>query len=449
MKAALYIRVSTQEQVENYSITTQRERLEAFCKSKGWLIYDIYTDPGYSGSNIDRPDLKRMLNDLDKFDTVVVYRLDRLSRSQRDTLTLIEDYFLKNSVDFVSITETLDTSTPFGKAMIGILSVFAQLERETITERMRNGLIKRAQEGYRVAGGNYDPAGYKTLENGDLEIIPEEAEHIKKAADLYEQYHSITKVQNKLKELGYPVWRFRRYRDILPNWLYAGYVSFAGEYYKGRHQPILSSEQIKRIRALFDRHPGNNVHRAKESLFSGLITCGKCGESYVTWMHYEKGRKYRYYTCRARRFPAEYDKKCMNSNWNGKKLEKLIVQEINNLTIEKRLGDKRTPKIDYDKQLKKIDAKMERIIDLYADPEGGFEKSLLDKQVKKLNREKSLIIKKRQMKEEQEKDITPEQLKQYSIDLASADFPEKQAVIQKLIRGIVIKGESVEIEWNF
>ncbi|MGR5966684.1 recombinase family protein [Bacillus cereus] len=83
-------------------------------------------------------------NDLKNIDVVVVYKLDRLSRSQRDTLELIEEHFLKNKVDFVSITETLDTSTPFGKAMIGILSVFAQLERETIAERMRMGHLKKS-----------------------------------------------------------------------------------------------------------------------------------------------------------------------------------------------------------------------------------------------------------------------------------------------------------------
>lgn len=450
MKAALYIRVSTQEQVENYSIESQRERLEAFCKSKGWSIHDTYTDPGYSGSNTERPDLQRLLRELDHFDVVVVYKLDRLSRSQRDTLTLIEDYFLKNYIDFVSITETLDTSTPFGKAMIGILSVFAQLERETITERMRNGLIKRAEEGYRVNGGNYDPAGYKRLYNGDLEIKPDEADHIQKAANFYEQYHSITKMQKKLKELGYPVWRFRRYRDILPNWLYAGYVSFAGEWYEGRHQPILSAEQTRRIRALLARNKGKNAHKAKESLFSGLITCGKCGESYVTFSSTDYGKKYRYYACRARRFSAEYSEKCMNKNWNAKKLEDLIKEELNSLAVEKRIDNQQVQKIDYDKQLKKIDLKTERLIELYADPDSNIEKSFLDKQIGKLNKEKELITGKKLRQEEQTQvKITSEQLKEYSIDLTAAEFPERQAIVQKLIRGIVIKGEDVEIEWNF
>lgn len=448
MKAALYIRVSTQEQVENYSIESQRERLEAFCKSKGWDIYDTYMDPGYSGSNTDRPGLQRLLQDLDNIDAVVVYKLDRLSRSQRDTLSLIEEHFLTNQVDFVSITETLDTSTPFGKAMIGILSVFAQLERETIAERMRMGHIKRAENGYRTSGGDYDPAGYKR-ENGELKLIEEEAEHIQTAYDLYEQFHSITKVQNRLKKLGYKVWRFRRYNDILRNKLYCGYVSFAGEYYEGRHQAFISEEQFERVQVLLSRHKGRNANKARESLFAGLITCGKCGENYVTYTCSDRGKKYRYYICRARRFPAEYDgEKCMNDNWNAKKIEELVISELNSFIVDKKAIGKEVQLVDHARQLKKLDAKMERLIGLYA--EGDIEKSLLDKQIQKLNQEKQKINEhKIQQEEVLQSSVTAEQLKESVIDLTAAEFPERQAIVQKLIRQIVIRGKSIEIEWAF
>ncbi|WP_235430753.1 recombinase family protein [Paenibacillus larvae] len=336
MKVALYIRVSTQEQVENYSIESQKERLEAFCISKGWEIYDIYIDPGYSGSNTNRPGLKCLLKNLDKVNAVVVYKLDRLSRSQRDTLSLIEEHFLANQVNFVSITETLDTTTSFGKAMIGILSVFAQLERETIAERIRMGHIKRAENGFRGNGGDYNPTGY-IRKNGELVIVDEEKEHIKKAYDLYEQLHSITKVQNRLKKLGYKVWRFRRYRDILSNRLYCGYVSFSRKCYKGRHEAIISEEQFERVQILLSRHKGRNANKAKESLFAGLITCGKCGENYVTYTCSERGKKYRYYICRARRFPAEYNgERCQNKNWSSKKIEELVINELHAFTFDKK-----------------------------------------------------------------------------------------------------------------
>ena len=130
-RAALYIRVSTQEQAqEGYSIGEQRERLIAYCKAHDWAIADIYVDGGYSGSNLKRPAIQKLMTETAKFDVVLVYKLDRLSRSQRDTLYLIEEIFLPNTVDFVSMQESFDTSSPFGKAMIGLLAVFAQLERE-------------------------------------------------------------------------------------------------------------------------------------------------------------------------------------------------------------------------------------------------------------------------------------------------------------------------------
>ncbi len=452
MKAAIYIRVSTQEQVENYSIEAQRERLEAYCKAKGWTVYEIYIDGGYSGASIERPALQSMLQDLKKIDVVVVYKLDRLSRSQRDTLELIEEHFLKNQVDFVSVTETLDTSTPFGKAMIGILSVFAQLERETIAERMRMGHIKRAEEGYRGMGGDYDPAGYKR-ENGELVLIEEESKHIQLAYDLYEQYCSITKVQARLKELKYNVWRFRRYSDILRSKLYCGYVSFAGTHYKGRHEPIITEEQFERVQDLLSRHKGHNSHKAKESLLSGLITCSKCGESYVVYQtagdnKRNYGKIYRYYICRARRFPSEYEEKCTNKNWNVKKIEEVLINELNSFIVDKHVDNQDFDHVNYDALLKKVDEKMERLLSLYVD--GNLGKGLLDKQMDKLDKEKqALYEKKLQQENRRHSTVTGDQLKQYSVDLIAADFPTRQSIVQKLIRQIYIDGDDIEVEWAF
>lgn len=118
-RAALYIRVSTLEQAqEGYSVGEQRERLIAYCKAQDWLIADIYVDGGYTGSNLNRPGIQKLIGETEKFDVVLVYKLDRLSRSQRDTLYLIEEIFRPNNVDFVSMQESFDTSSPFGKAMI-------------------------------------------------------------------------------------------------------------------------------------------------------------------------------------------------------------------------------------------------------------------------------------------------------------------------------------------
>lgn len=448
IRAALYIRVSTQEQTENYSIDAQTERLEAYCKAKGWVVYNTFVDGGYSGSNMDRPALQQMLTELPNIDAVVVYRLDRLSRSQRDTLTLIEDYFLKNKVDFVSVSETLDTSTPFGKAMIGILSVFAQLERETIAERMKMGLIKRAEEGLAIMGGDYDPAGY-SREGGRLIIKEDEARHIQAVFNLYEQYLSITKIQKHFRETGEPVWRFRRYWDILRNKLYCGYVSFAGKYYKGIHEAIISEEQFERVQVLLDRHKGKNAAKASESLLSGLIHCGYCGESYVSYLSSKTLRTpkvYRYYICRAKRFPSEYDTKCKNHTWNQNTLCELVIDEIRQLKIKKEVVNQEPAAPNFTKLIKAIDTKISRVISLYA--EGNIDKSILDTQISTFDTEKKALLK--NMRDYEKRIIpTTDEIDAYVIDLEKGNFAERQAIIQKLVDTIVITGKSVEIEWSF
>lgn len=147
-RVAIYIRVSTTEQAEEgFSVPAQKEKLINYCKAREWIISDIYIDPGYSGSNINRPAIQKLITEIKNFDIVLVYKLDRLSRSQKDTLHLIEDVFLNNKVDFVSLSEAFDTFTPFGRASIGILSVFAQLERENIKEWSKLGKKERAKNG--------------------------------------------------------------------------------------------------------------------------------------------------------------------------------------------------------------------------------------------------------------------------------------------------------------
>ncbi len=183
-RAAIYVRVSTLEQAqEGYSIGEQKERLIAYCKAHDWIIANIYVDGGYSGSNLNRPGIQKLMQETEEFDVVLVYKLDRVSRSQRDTLYLIEEIFMPSEVDFVSMQECFDTSSPFGKAMIGLLAVFAQLEREQIKERTKMGRMARAKQGY-YHGGGHIPVGYEYID-GKLVINPYEADQVRK---IYEWY---------------------------------------------------------------------------------------------------------------------------------------------------------------------------------------------------------------------------------------------------------------------
>ena len=128
MTIASYVRISTREQNEKgFSVREQTERLRKYCESRDWILAKTYTDGGYTGTNMDRPAIRQLMQDCGLYDAVLVWKLDRLSRSQKDTLTLIE-HFKAHNCAFVSVQENFDTSTAFGMAMVGILSVFAQLE---------------------------------------------------------------------------------------------------------------------------------------------------------------------------------------------------------------------------------------------------------------------------------------------------------------------------------
>ena len=144
-KTGLYIRVSTNFQFEEgYSVGAQTEKLEKYCNYQEIDNYDLYIDGGYSGSNLNRPEMKRLIKEIQegKVESDVVVKVDRLSRSQKDTIYLLEDVFEANDVGFISLNENFDTTTPYGKAMVGILSVFAQYERENIRERTQMGFTE-------------------------------------------------------------------------------------------------------------------------------------------------------------------------------------------------------------------------------------------------------------------------------------------------------------------
>lgn len=250
-RAALYIRVSTQEQAqEGYSIGEQRERLIAYCKAHDWAIADIYVDGGYSGGNLSRPAIQKLMSETAKFDVVLVYKLDRLSRSQRDTLYLIEDVFLPNTVDFVSMQESFDTSSPFGKAMIGLLAVFAQLEREQIKERTRMGRLARAKSGlYR--GGGHAPIGYN-YQNGKLVINPYEAEQVRKIFKWYLDGASLTWIAERLRAEGYTnrygSWAsWSNIKNTLVNAVYTGRMQYGGVIVENAHDAIIGDEQFKAV----------------------------------------------------------------------------------------------------------------------------------------------------------------------------------------------------------
>ena len=180
-RAVGYVRVSTEEQTQHgYSLEAQTEAIKKYCEIQGWELLRIYRDDGYSGASMERPALEQLLADLHlrHFDTVVVWKLDRLSRNLKDTLYLLDDVFEKNEIGFTSIQEKFDTTTAFGKAAMQIVAVFAQLEREMITERMKMGKYQKARLG-QFPGGHVLYGYKKNPSTCEFEVNEEEARIIK------------------------------------------------------------------------------------------------------------------------------------------------------------------------------------------------------------------------------------------------------------------------------
>lgn len=450
-KAGCYVRVSTENQIENYSIDEQISRLKAYCKAKDYVIVKFYVDGGWSGGNTNRPALQQMLKDIQTgaIDTVVVYKLDRLSRSQKDTLNLIEDSFLANNVNFVSVNENFDTSTPFGRAMIGILSVFAQLEKDQITERFTMGRIGRAKNGY--FHGGTPPVGYDYID-GLLIVNDYEALQVK---TLYERFakgyplHNCWRYMQKNFTNKYGAWSSEvLIRNVLKNRVYLGEVTYSGIHYKGIHEPIISEELYQNVQNVFENSKRNadSFRRSPfkaSTLLSGLIFCGNCGSRY----HGEHGN----YSCYSRtKGDPKYikDPNCKNKKWKIPDLDNLVIDFIAKLNFEESTEPDctdETPKIDYSKRIAEIDRQISKLIDLYQI--GSIPIDTISKKMDSLAAEKETLE-----NAAIEVSVPPvtvtEKLEFKSRFLALLDdgaLEEKRACLANLIDKIIIDDEDVEI----
>lgn len=307
---ALYLRVSTDNQADHgVSLPAQQSRLISYITAQGWDLHKIYTDDGYSGKNLDRPAMKQLLKDAkrNKFNRIIVIKLDRLSRSQKDALHLIEDVFDKNGITFTSVSESFDTSTPFGKASLGMLSVFAQLEREMIVDRILTAKKECAKQG-RYLGG-FVPYGYAYDDKLKKYVInPITASTIRLLFDSYQTgQFSFRGLADLLEAKKIPTHKDGKYwdkttvRNMLTNPVYAGKATHKGQIYEGRHEPIISQEQFDTVRLMIEKQYVKPPTKEDDNLLVGFIRCGECGERMryknQNWNNEKKVYNQQYYIC--------------------------------------------------------------------------------------------------------------------------------------------------------
>ena len=306
LRCAIYTRKSTEEghDMEFNTLDAQREACEAYIasqRSEGWVATrDRYDDGGFSGGNLERPGLKQLLTDIDDglIDVVVVYKIDRLSRSLMDFSKLVE-IFDRNGVTFVSVTQSFNTTTSMGRLTLNILLSFAQFEREVIGERIRDKVAASRKRG--IWMGGYVPLGYDVRDR-KLVVNDAEAASVRRIFGRFVELGSATVLARELRREGFRnkqgtlIDKGYLYR-LLKNRVYRGEAVHKGTAYPGEHDAIIDDNLWDRAHAILQESPrkrANNTRAQTPALLKGLIF-SDTGAA-MTPTSTKKGAKlYRYY----------------------------------------------------------------------------------------------------------------------------------------------------------
>ncbi|SFU04605.1 recombinase family protein [Sedimentitalea nanhaiensis] len=306
LRCAIYTRKSSEEglDMEFNSLDAQREACEAYVasqRSEGWVATrERYDDGGFSGGTLERPGLKQLLADIDDglIDVVVVYKIDRLSRSLMDFSKLVE-IFDRNGVTFVSVTQSFNTTTSMGRLTLNILLSFAQFEREVIGERIRDKVAASRKRG--IWMGGYVPLGYN-VEDRKLLVNDAEAASVRRIFERFVELGSATVLARELRRDGFRnkqgtlIDKGYLYR-LLNNRVYRGEAVHKGKAYPGEHDAIIDNDLWDRAHAILQESPrkrANNSRSRTPALLKGLIF-SDTGAA-MTPTSTKKGAKlYRYY----------------------------------------------------------------------------------------------------------------------------------------------------------
>ena len=440
---ALYLRVSTEAQAdEGYSLAAQAEKLEAYCRMKGISRFTRYVDGGFSGSSLNRPAVTQLIDCIrnGEVERVVFYKLDRMSRSQKDTLYLIEDVFAPHSVDFVSINENIDTGTPYGRAMIGILSAFAQLERENIFLRTRMGMVERVRQGFWPGGGkipfgyDYDLAKGILVPNSDADTVRE----------IYARYLSGESAGSIARALGLKYEHL--VRQILDRESNTGVIVYKGERYPGRHEPLIDRETWLRAQRRLHRP---NRPRAAESgkLLTGLLVCGHCGAK----MRYQKwGKAGDRLVCYSRdksKPHLVHDADCPNRGVMARDVEEVVQRDLARLAAQPDTpGDAAAGEQACRRALQKAERRLRRLYELYAEDEDDTLRDAIAAAKHSRDRAaEALLAAQQQAGQTAAQDDAKEALRSVGARWDSLTAQERQSLVRACVEKIVLRNDKIEI----
>jgi site-specific DNA recombinase len=350
IRCAIYTRKSTEEGLEQEfnSLDAQRESGESFIKSQGWLcLPDHYDDGGFTGGTMDRPALQRLLADITagSIDCVVVYKVDRFSRSLLDFARMMET-FAQHQVAFVSVTQQFNTASSMGRLVLNVLLSFAQFEREMIAERTRDKIAAARRKGkwsggMPLLGYDVDPRGSRLLVND------REALRVRAIFKLYLRHESLIRVVGELYRRGWvnKRWTTRKghqrggqpftkttLHKLLTNPTYLGKIKYRNERHQGEHAAIVEADIWQRVQDLL-RH--NRKARSRPNpqgaFLKGLIRCVPCGCAMIPAHTTGNGsKKYRYYVCTRAQKRGWHS--CPSKSLPAQEIERFVIDQIKSLS---------------------------------------------------------------------------------------------------------------------
>jgi site-specific DNA recombinase len=382
VRCAVYTRKSTEEGLEQEfnSLDAQREAGQAYIASQrhaGWhSLPQRYDDGGYSGANIDRPALQQLLAAIaeGKVDCVVVYKVDRLSRSLLDFARLMET-FEQHGVSFVSVTQQFNTATSMGRLVLNVLLSFAQFEREMIAERTRDKIAATRRKG--KWSGGIPRLGYD-VHNGKLVVNEAEAKRVREIFALYLQQPSLMLTLRELSRRGWTTkaWSTRKSRrcggrafrkndlgSLLRSVIYNGQVRYKQEVHPGEHQAIVDPETFRQVQVALERNAHRRGRQRNDpALLRGLLHCAACDCPMVYHYAVKKQRRYPYYVCR--RATRQGWKSCPAPSIPGGQVERFVVEQM--LRVTQPRGDQCLPArwetLPSDDRVTLVDRLIERVV---------------------------------------------------------------------------------------
>lgn len=438
-----YLRVSTEAQTEKYGLDLQKQKIEERAAKDGIIIDRWYIDGGYSGSKLDRPDIQRLLEDVEFgiINSVYVYKLDRMSRDTIDALTLLCRTLPKYGVKLISATEELSIDTPSGKFLTSVTAVVGQYERELIYARTKAGMIERVKSGLWMGGGRIPFGYYYDRNDGILHIDEENAKKVRKAYDLYLEGYSCQKISNILGMSGDAI----VYR-VLTNKVYLGYIFYKEKLYKGLHEPIIEQKTYDEVQN-FMKKRSTNSFVGNKFMLSGLCYCGKCGAR----MRYKKWAHRHIMECYSRDGSKPYmirNSKCDNSRINVEIIEQEVSDCFRRFIVNIKASEKKeSRKGTIEKEIKKTTDKLKKLYNLYVDSESEALFSVIRQEEKKrkfLKKELEETIR----EESSDNDVKIEEIKRVSAIWDTLTPKEQNKILKECVEKIVITDGDIDIHFR-